>query len=65
MLSRTRELHTNLPHTKQRFGEGELSPEAVPVIVHGLSHLDADVRRRPTRCCARIPRRPRASASAG
>ncbi|WP_371820805.1 DUF222 domain-containing protein [Tsukamurella sp. PLM1] len=46
LLSRARELHTTLPHTRERLRDGDISPEAVPVITHGLSHLDEDLRRR-------------------
>lgn len=46
LLSRARELHTNLRHTRERLRDGDISPEAVPVITHGLAHLDEDLRRR-------------------
>lgn len=45
LLSRGRELHTNLPHTRELLRTGEMSPEAVPIIVCGLSHLDEELRR--------------------
>lgn len=45
LLSRGRELHTNLRHTRERLRDGDLAPEAVPIIVHGLSHLDEELRR--------------------
>ncbi|BDH57002.1 DUF222 domain-containing protein [Tsukamurella sp. PLM1] len=45
-LNRAVELEKNLPHTRARLREGDLSPEAILVIVGGLAHLDACDRRR-------------------
>ena len=45
-LSCARELRRNLPHTLARLRDGDVSPEAVPKIVHGLAHLDEDDRQR-------------------
>ncbi|TWS21513.1 DUF222 domain-containing protein [Tsukamurella asaccharolytica] len=45
-LARAVELEKNLPHNLTRLREGDLSPEAVPVIVSGLSHLDVPDRHR-------------------
>ncbi|WP_306461488.1 HNH endonuclease [Tsukamurella sputi] len=39
-LARAVELEKHMPHTRARLRDGDLSPEAVPVIVAGLSHLD-------------------------
>ncbi|CAM5404873.1 HNH nuclease OS=Tsukamurella paurometabola (strain ATCC 8368 / DSM / CCUG 35730 / CIP 100753/ JCM 10117 / KCTC 9821 / NBRC 16120 / NCIMB 702349 / NCTC 13040) OX=521096 GN=Tpau_1759 PE=3 SV=1 [Tsukamurella paurometabola] len=44
-LARAVELEKCLPHTRSRLRDGDLSPEAVPVIVSGLSHLDPSDRR--------------------
>ncbi|VDR37658.1 Uncharacterised protein [Tsukamurella paurometabola] len=46
LLARGVELEKNLPHTRTRLRDGDLSPEAIPVIVGGLAHLDASDRRR-------------------
>ncbi|TWS20655.1 DUF222 domain-containing protein [Tsukamurella asaccharolytica] len=52
-LARAVELEKSLPHTRARLREGDLSPEAVPVIVSGLSHLDdADRRRADEQLCS-------------
>ncbi|WP_081586208.1 HNH endonuclease signature motif containing protein [Tsukamurella sp. 1534] len=40
MLSRAVELERNMPHLRARLHAGEVSPDAVPTIVGGLSHLD-------------------------
>lgn len=45
-LSCARELRRNLPHTLARLRDGDIAPEAVPKIVHGLAHLDEDDRQR-------------------
>lgn len=45
VLARAKELHKNMPHTLARLEAGELSPEAIPIIVCGLSHLDEPMRR--------------------
>lgn len=45
ILTRATELHKNMPHTLARLQEGEISPEAVPILVCELSHLDARLRR--------------------
>ncbi|BDH57838.1 HNH endonuclease signature motif containing protein [Tsukamurella sp. PLM1] len=44
VLARARELRTNLPHTLALLRDGDLSPDAVPVIVQGVAHLDPDLR---------------------
>ncbi|WP_336671171.1 HNH endonuclease [Tsukamurella sp. USMM236] len=43
-VNRAVELEKSLPHTRARLRDGDLSPEAVPVIVGGLAHLDASDR---------------------
>ncbi|WP_081585908.1 HNH endonuclease signature motif containing protein [Tsukamurella sp. 1534] len=44
LLSRARELEQNMPCALERLRSGELSPEAVPLIVCGLSHLEPALR---------------------
>ncbi|MCS3782455.1 DUF222 domain-containing protein [Tsukamurella ocularis] len=55
-LSCARELRRNLPHTLARLGDGDISPEAVPKIVHGVAHLDEDDRRRADELLCANPR---------
>ncbi|WP_443081537.1 DUF222 domain-containing protein [Tsukamurella sp. USMM236] len=43
-VARAVELEKILPHTRTRLREGDLAPEAIPVIVGGLAHLDASDR---------------------
>ncbi len=43
-VARAVELEKTMPHTRARLREGDLSPEAIPVIVGGLAHLDASDR---------------------
>ncbi|WP_238220822.1 HNH endonuclease [Tsukamurella pulmonis] len=39
-LARAVELERHLPHTRARLHDGDLAPEAIPVIIGGLAHLD-------------------------
>ncbi|CAM3056614.1 HNH endonuclease signature motif containing protein [Tsukamurella hominis] len=45
-VSRAVELEKTMPCTRARLRDGDLSPEAIPVIVGGLAHLDASDRHR-------------------
>ncbi len=40
LLGRAVELERNMPYARARLCAGELSPEAIPVLLAGLSHLD-------------------------
>ncbi|KXP02925.1 DUF222 domain-containing protein [Tsukamurella tyrosinosolvens] len=44
-VNRAVELEKTLPCTRARLRDGDLSPEAIPVIVGSLAHLDASDRR--------------------
>ena len=44
VLSRARELHRNMPHALSRLQAGEISPEAVEILVCELAHLDPTLR---------------------
>lgn len=46
LLARAVELHKNMAHARKRLRDGALSPEAIPLLVAGLSHLDPDLRRK-------------------
>ncbi|WP_220655854.1 HNH endonuclease signature motif containing protein [Tsukamurella sp. TY48] len=46
ILSRARALHECLPHTLARLWDGDISPERVEILIAGVAHLDADLRRR-------------------
>ncbi|WP_259140989.1 HNH endonuclease [Tsukamurella ocularis] len=43
-VHRAVELEKTMPHTRARLREGDLTPEAIPVIIGGLAHLDASDR---------------------
>ena len=43
-VARAVELEKTMPHTRARLRDGDLTPEAIPVIVGGLAHLDASDR---------------------
>ncbi|MGC5025359.1 DUF222 domain-containing protein [Tsukamurella sp. DT100] len=43
-VNRAVELEKTMPCTRARLRDGDLSPEAIPVIVGGLAHLDASDR---------------------
>ena len=52
-LARAVELERYMPHTRARLYDGDLSPEAIPTLLAGLSHLDiADRRRADEELCA-------------
>ncbi|TWS23285.1 DUF222 domain-containing protein [Tsukamurella sputi] len=45
-LARAVELEKHMPHTRARLYAGDLAPEAIPILVAGLSHLDVSDRER-------------------
>ncbi|MET9325999.1 DUF222 domain-containing protein, partial [Tsukamurella sp. NPDC003166] len=52
-LGRAVELERYMPHTRARLYDGDLSPEAIPTLLAGLSHLDiADRQRADEELCA-------------
>ncbi len=52
-LARAVELEKYLPHLRARLYDGDLSPEAIPTVIAGLSHLDvADRRAADERLCS-------------
>ncbi|TWS22978.1 DUF222 domain-containing protein [Tsukamurella sputi] len=44
-VARAVELERHMPHTRARLYAGDISPEAIPTLVAGLSHLDPGQRR--------------------
>ncbi|MCA0156585.1 HNH endonuclease [Tsukamurella sp. M9C] len=43
-VNRAVELEKTMPNTRARLRDGDLTPEAIPVIIGGLAHLDASDR---------------------
>ncbi|TWS22230.1 DUF222 domain-containing protein [Tsukamurella sputi] len=45
-LARAVELEKHMPHARARLRDGDLAPEAIPILMAGLSHLDVSDRER-------------------